>query len=274
MELVKPCNLFEVGGRMMAARRAADDLARLVARSLTESLISMTGDGVTVRAQSQFPVTPSRIKETSITTFICENQGTGRKGIVDFDNALCCALMERACGGAGAIDGPLEMLTLAEHRFAERIIALTLDLLGRAMHCSSDLALVKERDLEKNGFASKNLFLLTMTIETATFNGSIKVWLSEESMTFGMMENHVNSDLLIEALGQVPLPVSAVLSRRQSTLGNVLSLKVGDTLPLTLPGTAEVFVGGQPLGQARVVAKNNNLALELQSVVKADTQGL
>ena len=257
---------------MAAARQMATELAQVCARAVTESLINMTGEGVSASAEIQYPSSAPRLKGRHVSSFVLQSVKPQSRGVIHIDNALCCALLERACGGQGIVEEPVELLTLAESRFAERVVSLTLELISRSLDMDESMYLVKEREAESSLDLSRNMFLLQLKVSTDDFTGSMSVWLPGEVITPSLETKPLDQDALREVVTTLPVSVTAILSRQKSSLGKVLNLKVGDVLPLTLPGTAEVRTGNRMLCQAKVVARNGQLALELQDAIKGNKE--
>ena len=269
--MIKPCNLFEVGARISAARQMGTEVAQVFARSLAESLINMTGEGISVEASIDFPVPPPRQKNAHTSAFAVscssENESSNDpKGIVHFDNALCIALLERACGGIGDISEPSELLTRAEHRFAVRVVNVVLTQVSEALDSGVRLSLVKDRDAESGPLKSRGMFLLKAAVSAGNVTGHLSIWLPPELTTSSMESERVKPEVMREIVGTIPLTITATLSRQNTSLRQVLNLRKGDILPLTLPGTAEINIGTQMLGHAQVVACDGQLALELNDV--------
>ena len=251
------------------------EVAQVFARSLAENLINMTGDGIRVEASIDFPVALPRKKRayTSIFSVRCSDQDEGSndpRGVVCFENALCMALLERACGGVGDISEPSELLTRAEHRFAVRVVNVALAQVSEALDTGVNLSLSKDRDAEnghlQSSSNSNSMFLLKATVSAGDVTGHLSVWLPPELTTASAGNERVQPEAIREVLGTIPVTLTATLSRQSTSLRKVLSLRKGDVLPLTLPGTAEVSIGTQKLGHAKVVACDGQLALELNDV--------
>lgn len=260
-----------MGGRMAATHQTIDTLTKMLRRTLAEGLISIVGEGVGLNIETEYPTQIPRAKKVEYTSFVWEC--TAKKdyctGLVKFDNALCCALQEKVCGGTGEIvenAEKIDILTPTESRFAERITTIILEQLARLVVVDDSFRLVKSRDGESRLSFKANMCLFKMHVYTASFSGPILVWLPEELITSANNDKVGRGDLM-EVIGELPLDVNAILSRRTTTLGSVFSLKVGDDLPLSIPNTAEVYAGSVLLGHARIVAKNSLLALELEKII-------
>ncbi len=267
MKSYKPCNLFEVGGRTSVVRQMVATLARVFSRTLTESLMAIIGEDVGIRVETDYPVNLPRDKDARYSRFVWENEVRDSSSLLLFDNALCCALLEKVCGGIGTITESIDILTPTEHRFAERIALVVIEQLGRASGIEEPLKLVRTRDSENKLSLRTTMCEFDLHIYTEAFTGQIKVWLPEDVMLAAVSHEKVNRTTLFQALGHLPLDVNAILSRHTMSLGQVLALQAGDDLPLTLPSTAEVYSSSVLLGHARVVARNNFLALELEKLL-------
>lgn len=77
---------------------------------------------------------------------------------------------------------------------------------------------------------------------------------------------------LERAIMSVPLKVSARLAQPQLPLRQVLSLRPGDVVPVSLSETLEVMVEGVPMFQARPGSINGHAALSVTRSLKHDPQ--
>ncbi len=264
-EKIRPCNLFEVGGHMAAVRQQASELSHVCARAVNECLTNMTGEGVGVTAESLYPSALPRLKGRHVTSFPVHTVDEESQGLIHIDNALCCALLERACGGQGEITEGVELLTHAEHRFAIRLVNLTVEMISKSLRLKTDLVVNTDRESDNAPSFSKNFLLMKMEVTTDAFSGGISLWLPGEIINPNLESDEQAMAAFKSALYAVPVTVTATLSRQKTTLRKVMSFKVGDTLPLNLPGIADVHTGDTVLCQARVVTRNGQLAIELES---------
>nr|WP_283777748.1 FliM/FliN family flagellar motor switch protein [Sansalvadorimonas sp. 2012CJ34-2] len=113
-----------------------------------------------------------------------------------------------------------------------------------------------------------------MTVTTDNFSGVLSIWLPGEIINPNLEKDENAVSTFKNALFSVPVPITATLSRQKTTLGKVMALKVGDTLPLNLPGIADVHTGKRMLCQARVVTRNGQLAIELESEQKTEEEAV
>ncbi|MCL6270129.1 FliM/FliN family flagellar motor switch protein [Sansalvadorimonas sp. 2012CJ34-2] len=271
---IRPCNLFEVGGRMADVRQQAMELSHVCARAVNECLTNMTGEGVEVTAESRYPSTLPRTKKRHVTSFPVKTGSSDEVGLIHLDNALCCALLERACGGEGEIKDSIDLLTHAEHRFAIRLVNLAVEMITKSLGLKEALTISTERDSDKQTAASHNYLLMEMTVTTDNFSGVLSIWLPGEIINPNLEKDENAVSTFKNALFSVPVPITATLSRQKTTLGKVMALKVGDTLPLNLPGIADVHTGKRMLCQARVVTRNGQLAIELESEQKTEEEAV
>ena len=269
---IRPCNLFEVGGRMAAVRQQASELSHVCARAVNECLTNMTGEGVEVTAESHYPSILPRLKGRHVSSFLVQSGNTKDTGLIHLDNALCCALLERACGGKGEITENIDLLTHAEHRFAIRLVNLTVEMISKSLQLKHPLTISTERESDSNASVGHNYLLMEMKVTTDDFSGVFSIWLPGEVINPDLEKDENAVNAFRDALHSVPVPVTATLSRQKTTLGKIMSLKVGDTLPLNLPGIADVHTGKRILCQARIVTKNGQLAIELESDQKTEEE--
>ncbi|MGI9274475.1 MAG: FliM/FliN family flagellar motor switch protein [Endozoicomonas sp.] len=193
------------------------------------------------------------------------------------------------CGGTGinvsrerASD---ESVSSVEERFLDKLSRELFNCFEESISSASPIKLgtttdVQSAEAERNhqseiGFVVCIFFI----IEAGDTSGSIQLLFPASTLT-----HIVNSEQPIERketlnklkhrMQEVPLPLTAILGRQQTTLRKALNLRPGDILPLHQPMDADVFISEQPFCQAQVVTSDNRLMLQIsngQSDNKANT---
>ena len=71
-----------------------------------------------------------------------------------------------------------------------------------------------------------------------------------------------------KALRDVRLPVRSVLARPEISLVKLLSLEVGDIIPLTMPRHVPVTVAGRSFAVGSIGEANGNAAIMIEQIEK------
>ena len=71
-----------------------------------------------------------------------------------------------------------------------------------------------------------------------------------------------------KALRDVRLPVRSVLARPEISLVKLLSLEVGDIIPLTMPRHVPVTVAGRSFAVGSIGEANGNAAIMIEHIEK------
>lgn len=85
----------------------------------------------------------------------------------------------------------------------------------------------------------------------------------EEAAAAPELQHIVNA-----TLKKAPIRLLSTLCERQLSLGDIMALKVGDVIPVELPGEVVVRAGRTPLFTAKVAEQNAALVLQVQNVIE------
>jgi flagellar motor switch protein FliM len=71
---------------------------------------------------------------------------------------------------------------------------------------------------------------------------------------------------LVAEVQSAPLSAVAVLARKEMTLGDVLSMSVGEIIPIEIPDPITMFVDGLPLIRGKYGVRNGRYAVKVESI--------
>jgi flagellar motor switch protein FliM len=199
---------------------------------------------------------------------------------------LLLQLVDIFYGGKGQLAGAREELTDAEERFAARLgrdMGLQLAAAWRdklplepELDCvtcdSAKLAAVRADD---------ELFVQRFTLRGAPFDGQTILCAYPLASLKGIagaehaLEAHDHPPMdpvwgasLNKALKNIRLPVRSVLARPEISLEKLLSLEVGDIIPLTIPRHVPVTVAGRRFAAGSIGEANGNAAIMIEHIEK------
>lgn len=199
---------------------------------------------------------------------------------------LILQLVDIFYGGKGQLAAEREELTDAEDRFAAR---LGRDI-GRQLAAAWGDKLVIDPELDcvtcdpaklAAVRADDELFVQRFTLRGAPFEGRTIVCAYPVAALRGVagaeavLETQGASDAnpawtgaLNKALRDVRLPVRSVLARPEISLVKLLSLEVGDIIPLTMPRHVPVTVAGRSFAVGSIGEANGNAAIMIEHIEK------
>lgn len=199
---------------------------------------------------------------------------------------LILQLVDIFYGGKGQLAAEREELTDAEDRFAAR---LGRDI-GRQLAAAwgDKLAIDPELDCVTCDpaklaavRAEDELFVQRFTLRGAPFEGRTIVCAYPVAALRGVAgaevvletqgavdANPAWTGALNKALRDVRLPVRSVLARPEISLVKLLSLEVGDIIPLTMPRHVPVTVAGRSFAVGSIGEANGNAAIMIEHIEK------
>ena len=198
---------------------------------------------------------------------------------------LILQLVDIFYGGKGQLAAEREELTDAEDRFAARLgrdIGLQLAAAWRdklAIEPELDCVTCDPAKLSAVR-ADDELFVQRFTLRGAPFEGRTIVCAYPVAALRGIagaevLEAQGNVDAnpawtgaLNKALRDVRLPVRSVLARPEISLVKLLSLEVGDIIPLTMPRHVPVTVAGRSFAVGSIGEANGNAAIMIEHIEK------
>lgn len=198
--------------------------------------------------------------------------------------SLLRQLVDIFYGGTGARVQMSKELSFAEDRFANRYGDELAKLLAFAWRDAAQLAspLAARFMAARNPLASdgdSGVLVQPLVISGAPFgNTTLLLACHADCMTDGVTTNDAPpaSSLppvdrrwlhaLHAALGNVPLPVSSVLARPEISVGRMLTLAVGDIIPLTLPRQVPVLVGGRTVATGTLGEVDGRVAINIENL--------
>lgn len=199
---------------------------------------------------------------------------------------LILQLVDIFYGGKGQLAAEREELTDAEDRFAARLgrdIGLQLAAAWRdklAIEPELDCVTCDPAKLSAVR-ADDELFVQRFTLRGAPFEGRTIVCAYPVAALRGVagadvvLETQGASDAnpawtgaLNKALRDVRLPVRSVLARPEISLVKLLSLEVGDIIPLAMPRHVPVTVAGRSFAFGSIGEANGNAAIMIEHIEK------
>ena len=202
------------------------------------------------------------------------------------DRSLLLQLVDVFYGGKGQLVGAREELTDAEERFAGRLGRDVGDQLAAAwaevMGIEPQLDCVTCDPAKLQAVrADDDLYVQRFTLRGAPFEGrsilcayplaALRGISGAEPLSAPADEpagDPVWTATLSRALKDVRLPVRSVLARPEVPLTKLLSLEVGDIIPLTIPRHVPITVSGRNFASGSIGEANGNAAILIDRIEK------
>ena len=195
---------------------------------------------------------------------------------------LLLQLVDIFYGGKGQLAGEREDLTDAEERFAAR---LGRDM-GQQLAAAWKLGIEPELDCVTSDpaklaavRADDELLVQRFTLRGGVFEGRTILCAYPQAALRGIAGAEPVPDTrdapaidpawtatLNSALKTVRLPVRSVLARPEISLVKLLSLEVGDIIPLTIPRNVPVTVAGRSFASGGIGESNGNAAIMIDHI--------
>lgn len=200
--------------------------------------------------------------------------------------ALVLQLVDIFYGGKGQPAGEREDLTDAEERFAARLgrdMGLQLAAAWRDKHpIDPELDFVTTESAKLAAVrADDELLVQRFTLGGAPCDGKTVMCAYPQAALRGIagaepvpemrdlpQTDPVWSNALNKALKDVRLPVRSVLARPEISLVKLLSLEVGDIIPITMPRQVPVTVAGRKFALGSIGEANGNAAIMIDQIEK------
>ncbi len=255
---------------IMRVRQVSGQQGKIFEQRLSNIL--QTDVSVTAEVYAEKNILSARNDQTYFRRWVTTREKHPKYSMLTIEKKLSHQVQDRICGGNGKIKSSeeridptpgelnaLEMLaqTLLDSVF-ESLKSNPLVLAGKTEEMSADLQF---RDIRHHVVST------TYTVITSDFSGSVTLSSPSNNLRSSRIDNARNyqtlEQQLIETMTLVPLPVTAVLGKQESTLRKILSIKVGDIIPVVDPLQAEVFVAEKALCEANVLVADNKLFLQV-----------
>lgn len=195
---------------------------------------------------------------------------------------LLLQLVDIFYGGKGQLAGEREDLTDAEERFAAR---LGRDM-GQQLAAAWKLGIEPELDCVTGDpaklaavRADDDLLVQRFTLRGGVFEGRTILCAYPQAALRGIAGaepvpeardmptiDPVWTSTLNSALKTVRVPVRSVLARPEISLVKLLSLEVGDIIPLTIPRNVPVTVAGRSFASGSIGESNGNAAIMIERI--------
>jgi flagellar motor switch protein FliM len=197
---------------------------------------------------------------------------------------LLLQLVDIFYGGKGQLAGEREELTDAEERFAAR---LGRDM-GQQLAAAWKMGIEPELDCVTSDPAKlaavrgdDELLVQRFTLRGGVFEGRTILCAYPQAALRGIAGAEPVPEMrdgpaidpawtatLNRALKTVRVPVRSVLARPEISLVKLLSLEVGDIIPLTIPRNVPVTVAGRSFASGNIGESNGNAAILIETIEK------
>jgi len=197
---------------------------------------------------------------------------------------LLLQLVDIFYGGKGQLAGEREELTDAEERFAAR---LGRDM-GQQLAAAWKMGIEPELDCVTSDPAKlaavrgdDELLVQRFTLRGGVFEGRTILCAYPQAALRGIAGAEPVPEMrdgpaidpawtatLNRALKTVRVPVRSVLARPEISLVKLLSLEVGDIIPLTIPRNVPVTVAGRSFASGSIGESNGNAAILIETIEK------
>lgn len=256
------------------------------AAELQKHLRQMGAAQCSVSAKPVELVTSLRWEEVSADQLMWQFAHTGRASTM----ALAIApaqlrqLVDIFYGGNGTLVQAGKTLSFAEDRFANRYGDELAKMLAFAWRDASQSAaplgarFVGARN-PLTSDADSGVLIQPLTLAGSPFaNATILLACHSDCVADGSAATKADAtppmsavdrrwlEALHDSLGNVTLPVSSVLARPEISVGRMLSLAVGDIIPLKLPRQVPVLVGGRVLASGTLGEVGGRVAINIETL--------
>lgn len=276
-------------------RRAADGyafpalegVANQFARSLRDLIRALGAPAIQIERSGAEQVSFAEWSAAAAPAIFWRYHAPPLKGpvILAGSRSLLLQLVDIFYGGRGQLAAEREELTDAEDRFAARLgrdIGLQLAAAWRgklAIEPELDCVTADPAKLAAVR-ADDELFVQRFTLRGAPFEGrtimcaypvaALRGIAGDELLpeTQGNGANPAWAGALDKALRDVRMPVRSVLARPEISLVKLLSLEVGDIIPLNMPRHVPVTVAGRSFALGSIGEANGNAAIMIEHIEK------
>jgi flagellar motor switch protein FliM len=217
---------------------------------------------------------------------ICRFKVNPLKGfmLIALPPQLVAQMVDTFYGGAGEIQTDRTSLSKAEIRFLERVGALLVEVIAGAWSdiCPISPLLVNvETEVTQLSFVKddEQIIVLPFAVSGAAFGSitiecihpvaSLRAIKALSSVPTGESARAVDSewsDRLRDATMQVSFPLRTVFARTELPLTRLLSLQIGDLIPICLPSRIPVTVGGRVFAHASVGESNGRASIRIENL--------
>ena len=189
--------------------------------------------------------------------------------------AALMALVDRYYGGTGTGLALRDQLSPAEARFFRRVGAAICQLLPASWQPQAMTAELLDEVVELNGPVTSQSFQLSCNDwppfeldcgYPESFLKAVADLGSAPSNSGSGADNGEWQQQLMEGALNVPFPAAVVLAEPEVTLSELVSLRPGDVIPLTITGLSSLTVSGTTIAFGNVGESNGRAALRVDQV--------
>ena len=208
------------------------------------------------------------------------NKDTRSLATIAIEKQITDVCLDILCGGTGKNVKRTrisdETISSVEDRFLDKLARGLFDCFEDSISSTSPMKLDITSDAQ-NAEAERNYhseigFVVCMyfIIEAGDTSGALQLFFPASTLTHianaeQPTERKEMQHKLEQRMLDIPLPMTAILGRQETTLRKALNLKPGDILPLHQPMDTDVFISGKPFCQAQVVTSDNRLMLQINN---------
>ena len=210
--------------------------------------------------------------------------------LVVFDPTLVFSMVDSMFGGDGRFHSRVEGrdFTQTEQRIIQRVLEIVFEAYSKSWSpvYSIEFEYIRsEMNTQFANIATPNEVVVAMsyTVEIGTASGEMHICIPYASIE--PIRDLLTSPLQGEALGvdkrwvrlltqqiqTAEIELVANLATKEVTLRDVLEMKVGDLIPMTMPGVIEVSVDSVPVVSCRYGTFNGQYALKVEKFLKSDS---
>jgi flagellar motor switch protein FliM len=270
-----------------------DRIGERLARGLRDVIAAAGGDCVTVtRGASTLKSFGAWRGEQDAFGALCRYQLPPIKGamLLAIPSTLIIQLVDLFYGGTGAVSSVRGAFTAAENRYIARFGEQCLPLLAAAW---ADIATLNptlagvETDIA-NAKLGKDMDLVVIQPFAVQIGGDDQVTLAcvypvsalrpiaalsdAPQPESAAPADPIWRDRLSDAVLEVRLPMRSIFARPELPLGQLLSLKAGDVIPVCLPNHIPITVAGRLFAQGTVGESSGRAAIKIEKIEQGTTR--
>lgn len=250
----KPIDIESLGKPIHVIREKLESLMSSSCDSLTHELQNWLKDRVVhaeIKQVAVHSISATDMDKTATSTFL---HASGGKVYISSDSAILIKLVDSFYDAK--VDRASDLLSHSDLRLQERI--------GRKV-----ISWLAPQDMWSNGEFEPTQgmgLLVEIEITTEHAQGILQIKLDESLVAtlteeLDLQRNQSLFEPLCHSLTSTPVQLDVLLSKKEMTLSDLISLQPNDVLPIELLSSSPVSIGDEHLFNGRVAEKNGQLVL-------------